>query len=246
MATELKPTDGYHTYGWMRTHLNLKGNDLAAFAIVYSLSQSGAGVYRGGVRYLASWMGCSYNTALHSLKILVAEKLLIEFPVDINGVKFCNYATNYSQIAGVLQNLEGGTAKFGDINRSNTNSDISISKDISISHKDTPAKFSKPTIEEISSYIAEQGYAVDAEIFYDYYEANGWMAGRAKMKDWKATIRNWQRRGSTERSARTAKPTESLVTRNQREMEKIMSRFSPESQEYAQQFMYSYGTHDNK
>jgi len=34
-------------------------------------------------------------------------------------------------------------------------------------------------------------YWVDAEIFFDYYESNGWKVGRNAMKDWKATIRTW-------------------------------------------------------
>ena len=30
-----------------------------------------------------------------------------------------------------------------------------------------------------------------AEYFYNYYESNGWMVGRNKMKDWKAAVRKW-------------------------------------------------------
>ena len=53
-------------------------------------------------------------------------------------------------------------------------------------------KFRKPSIEEIRDYILEYGcYWVDAEIFFDYYESNGWKVGRNAMKDWKATIRTW-------------------------------------------------------
>lgn len=55
-------------------------------------------------------------------------------------------------------------------------------------------KFTPPTLEEVSQYISEQGYRIDAERFIDYYESNGWMVGKTKMKDWKATVRNWERR----------------------------------------------------
>ena len=34
----------------------------------------------------------------------------------------------------------------------------------------------------------------DPEAFFDYYQANGWMAGKNHMKDWKAAARNWSRR----------------------------------------------------
>ena len=55
-------------------------------------------------------------------------------------------------------------------------------------------KFIKPTVEEIRNYCIERKNNVDAQYFYDYYEANGWRVGKNSMKDWKATIRNWERR----------------------------------------------------
>ena len=55
-------------------------------------------------------------------------------------------------------------------------------------------KFTPPTLEEVAKYINEQSFHINAEQFYDYYQANGWLVGRNKMKDWKATIRNWERR----------------------------------------------------
>lgn len=55
-------------------------------------------------------------------------------------------------------------------------------------------RFVKPTIDEVKTYCHEGGYRVDAEKFVDYYEANGWRAGRNPMKDWKAAVRNWHRR----------------------------------------------------
>ena len=54
--------------------------------------------------------------------------------------------------------------------------------------------FIKPSLEEVTSYITENMFCVDPDAFYDYYEANGWLVGNKKMKDWKATIRNWDRR----------------------------------------------------
>lgn len=53
--------------------------------------------------------------------------------------------------------------------------------------------FSPPTVEEVRKYIAERGSKVDAERFVDFYTANGWMVGKNKMKDWKASVRYWER-----------------------------------------------------
>ncbi len=55
-------------------------------------------------------------------------------------------------------------------------------------------RFIKPTIDEIKVFISQNSFSIDAETFFNYYEANGWMVGRNKMKDWKATIRNWSRK----------------------------------------------------
>ena len=61
--------------------------------------------------------------------------------------------------------------------------------------KDAPKKrktFVKPTVDEVSAYIKEHGYTVNAERFVGYYESNGWKVGRNPMIDWKAAVRTWQ------------------------------------------------------
>lgn len=59
-----------------------------------------------------------------------------------------------------------------------------------------PKKFQKPTIEQIRTYCKEAGKDIDAEAFFDFYEAKGWVVGRAPMKDWKAAVRNWAKNES--------------------------------------------------
>jgi hypothetical protein len=39
---------------------------------------------------------------------------------------------------------------------------------------------------------------LDAQRFHDFYTAKGWMIGKNKMKDWKATARNWMRNDKKE------------------------------------------------
>ena len=53
-------------------------------------------------------------------------------------------------------------------------------------------KFNKPTIEDIEKYCKERNNSINAEKFHNYYEANGWIVGKTKMKDWKAAIRTWE------------------------------------------------------
>ncbi|MDO9527615.1 MAG: hypothetical protein Q7J27_00475, partial [Syntrophales bacterium] len=59
---------------------------------------------------------------------------------------------------------------------------------------DKNKRFIIPTIEEISIYCEERKNQVNPQMFIDHYKSNGWMVGKNKMKDWKATIRTWEQR----------------------------------------------------
>lgn len=53
-------------------------------------------------------------------------------------------------------------------------------------------RFVKPTLEEVRAYCQERNNGINPQKFLDYYDANGWKVGRNPMKDWKASIRNWE------------------------------------------------------
>ena len=69
---------------------------------------------------------------------------------------------------------------------------LEIGKD---STKVDKPRFAPPVLDEVKAYCAERKNTVDAEHWYSYYEANGWMVGRNKMKDWKASVRTWEKNG---------------------------------------------------
>ena len=58
------------------------------------------------------------------------------------------------------------------------------------------ARFIPPAVDEVKNYCVGNGYDVDAERFCDYYASTGWQVGKHKMRDWKATVRNWNRRNN--------------------------------------------------
>ena len=65
-------------------------------------------------------------------------------------------------------------------------------------------KFVPPTLEEVKDYCSERKNNVDAERFYDYYSANGWVQGKNKpIKDWKACVRTWEK---NDKSSPAVKP----------------------------------------
>lgn len=61
-------------------------------------------------------------------------------------------------------------------------------------------RFTKPTLEEVQAYCQERNNNVDAQKWFDYYSSNGWKVGRNPMKDWKASVRTWERGESNVRT----------------------------------------------
>lgn len=60
--------------------------------------------------------------------------------------------------------------------------------------EDKEKKKSIPTLDEVRAYCSERNNGVDAQRFFDYYSANGWVQGKGKpIKDWKACVRTWER-----------------------------------------------------
>lgn len=60
----------------------------------------------------------------------------------------------------------------------------------------TKKRFSPPSVGDVRLYCIERKNSIDAEAFVDYYNSNGWMVGRNRMKDWRAAVRQWERRQS--------------------------------------------------
>ena len=56
--------------------------------------------------------------------------------------------------------------------------------------------FRPPSQKEVEQYCYEKSYSLDAESFICFYESKGWMVGKNKMKNWKAALTNWQKRGN--------------------------------------------------
>jgi hypothetical protein len=74
----------------------------------------------------------------------------------------------------------------------NADSDIVIDSDSDKDIKKQKDVFIKPSIVEIKTYMTEIGMADVSEKWFDYYESNGWLVGKNKMKNWKAAVRTWK------------------------------------------------------
>ena len=84
------------------------------------------------------------------------------------------------------------TASSGIPNDTKNADSVIVSVSGSVTDKKEIKGFVKPTIEQLKEYMSEQGMNDIAENWLNHYEANGWMVGKVKMKDWKASVRTWK------------------------------------------------------
>lgn len=98
--------------------------------------------------------------------------------------------------------------------------EIDIEKDIDIEkEKDNKRsaqnkRFVPPSVDEVRAYCKERGNNIDAESFVDYYTSTGWLVGKKPMKDWKASVRTWER---NERRQDNARPDTTATGNTKRE-----------------------------
>ena len=79
--------------------------------------------------------------------------------------------------------------------------------------KKVTGRFTPPSLEEVISYCRERNNTVEANNFLNHYEANGWMRGKNKIKDWKACVRTWESKINNNQTAQNP-------TQQKREMPK--------------------------
>jgi len=61
-------------------------------------------------------------------------------------------------------------------------------------------RFKKPTLDQVNDYCIERKNNIDAENFFAFYEARGWMIGKNKMKNWKMCMITWEKNNKTNTS----------------------------------------------
>lgn len=89
--SKIKNKNFFIVQGWMLNELNLKGNDLIIYAIIFGFSQDGNGRYTGSLSYLQDFSGSSKSTVIRSLDTLVERKLLLKKSEQKNGLTFNEY-----------------------------------------------------------------------------------------------------------------------------------------------------------
>lgn len=103
---------------------------------------------------------------------------------------------------------------------SDTEIDSEIEPEIGIDSErlrsgESKKRFHPPTVEEVEAYCFERNNKVDAERFVDYYTANGWKVGKNPMKDWKAAVRNWERKDPPDNVVSMTKGQQARAAQNE-------------------------------
>lgn len=184
---------------FMVNELQLKGNDLLVYAIIYGFSQSEGQKYTGSLQYLADWTNSTKRGIQKNLQFLLEKKYIEKEEKYINGIKFVTYCVTkfytmeqwygtkfYTMEQSCINNIE----ERNNINNFNKLKYINIKES---PQKEKKKSFTKPTLEEVKQYCLERKNNIDAETFIDFYESKGWYVGNSKMKDWKASVRTWEK-----------------------------------------------------
>lgn len=75
---------------------------------------------------------------------------------------------------------------------------VDVDVDIDVDTNKKKGRFAPPSLKEVSEYCQERDNSVDPEAFINHYEANGWMRGKTKIKDWRACVRTWEKSSKKE------------------------------------------------
>lgn len=116
--------------GWMRKELNLSGNELIAYAVIYGFSQDNVSSFSGSAAYIANWCGISRRAVMSILKSLTERNLIEKKDVINNGVKLCNYSAKTSHGMKKLHRGYEETSQGGYEETSHHNIDIQKDRDI--------------------------------------------------------------------------------------------------------------------
>ena len=119
---------------WMISDLQLKGNELLTYALIYGFSQDGESEFKGSLKYISEFLSVSKRTAQRSIENLVDRGIVEKRVEEISGVKFNRYMAHEKadtpidkMTTGYSQNDHGGIVKMttNNTNIYNTNNNTS-------------------------------------------------------------------------------------------------------------------------
>ena len=130
---------------WMISDLQLKGNELLTYALIYGFSQDGESEFKGSLKYISEFLGVSKRTAQRSIENLVDRGIVEKRVEEISGVKFNRYMAHEKadtpidkMTTGYSQNDHGGIVKM---TTNNTNNNTNNNTSNNTKDKGAPARY---------------------------------------------------------------------------------------------------------
>jgi len=142
------------------------------------------GQYLTSVRKLAERWNWSNDRTLRYLRLLESLGMIHKDSDRCRTLLTIENYSVYQDVSNTDKDTNKNTGK--DTNKSQTTNKQLNNE--TISNKARPK-----SIEEVIAYCQERGNKVDPQKWYDYYSSNGWKVGKNPMKDWKASVRTWEK-----------------------------------------------------
>lgn len=167
------------------------------------------------------------GAALTNYKRFGSEKskaTLERYGVDVPKLSLSDSGSDSGSVSGSCRNQNQNQNQKEDINIGEN----FVSPIEKVSAKKPAKRFVPPTVAEVADYCTERSNHVDPESFVDHYEANGWMRGKTKLKNWKAAVRTWEKNheAHSNNTARHESAHERRKRINQEIRDRAMSHFS--------------------
>lgn len=183
MSSSIKDGSYINIQSFMVTELELKGNELLVYAIIYGFSQTNGTYFSGSTQYLADWTNSTRQGIMKNLKSLIDKGLIEKVGENqqvnyykalrpVNKVNQSTELTRKQSLQGAKQSLHNNIDNILDnnINKTTTKLDnlnkiAQESKDSSTSSSSSPVENSsskeKDTIYQIKSALQSHGISID-------------------------------------------------------------------------------------
>ncbi|QCW21908.1 hypothetical protein [Flavobacterium phage V186] len=196
----MKSNSFYVIQGWMINELNLKGNNLLVFAVIYGFSKDGQGKFDGSLKYLCDCTGASKNTVIKSLNDLLDLGYILKSTELVSNITFCKYFQNDI----VVQKLVRGSAETDYLGGAETapnniiNNNIEDKKQILFSESIWNSYYSLKIELSKDEKFKKEYAGVDLKHYIE--DVLLWSDSKNQKrtnKGWLATLRNWMKRDKT-------------------------------------------------
>ena len=210
-----------HVPGFAIVDLELSGNDLLCYSLIYGFTQDGETEFNGSLNYVASALNVTKQNAKKIIDRLIDRGLVEKREIYFSGVKFCKYVATITALLKQQRGVAETATPPGIETATNNNIDFDNNKDNNIAADgglfDSQDDFQTVTVTRprrtsenlclfenskfynfnlfAAEFQAEEFKGVD--LVYYYHALADWSSQKGKkMRDWIATVRGFMRRDS--------------------------------------------------